>query len=93
LHDRVFIIKLHSVVYHQFCSPALQDMLVYAWRKSGYVTKELNSGFRNVLQTLLQVNSSACEIEDCSEAAFLTCLYCSMGLCPNHFVVTPHYHR
>ena len=36
LYDRIFIIILHYIVYHQFHSPALQDMLLYAWQKCGY---------------------------------------------------------
>ena len=40
LHDRGFIMKMHSVVYHQFGAPILKDMLIYAWQKCGYITEK-----------------------------------------------------
>ena len=38
LYDRVFIFKLHSLIYNQFSAPQSQHMLCYAWKASGYVS-------------------------------------------------------
>jgi len=63
LHGRVFFMKLHSVVYQPVCSPALKDMITYAWQKCGYVTGDLVTAFGNALETLLTVRG---DHSDCS---------------------------
>ena len=36
LHDRFFIMKLHSVIYNQLSPEAYTTMLRYAWQNAGY---------------------------------------------------------
>ena len=93
LHDRAFIIKLHSVVYHQFCSPVLKDMIAYAWQRCGYVTGHIVTAFGNALETLLTIrgDNRDCSQEACEQRAFVTYLYYSMLLWPDHFVLEPHH--
>lgn len=92
LNDRIFIMKMHSVVYNQFASPTLLNMRVYAWEKSGYtVDKSTRKCFVNVNQSLFfNVGGKSCHL--CEELSLLRCLYCEQLLCLKHFVVDLHLH-
>lgn len=49
--DRLFIIKMHSIVYNQLQAPIYRPMLLYAWRKPGYdTTSDVPEKFLSVLE-------------------------------------------
>ena len=48
LHDRFFIMKLHSVIYNQLSVEAYRPMLHYAWQNTGYDTGEPVDNFTSV---------------------------------------------
>ena len=54
---RLFTVKLHFVVYHQFHPLVLKSMPTYAWVKYGYVTDNEVRRFVNVLQPLLLIEN------------------------------------
>lgn len=96
LNDRRFIMRMHSCVYNQFCSKQFENMILYAWKKSGYqVFKEFNS-FDNALEIIFNTNMVECNIQDCENTSFLKCSYtsCQMCICLLHFLDenNPHLH-
>ena len=40
LHNRFFIMKLHSVIYNQLSAEAYRPMIRYSWQKAGYDISE-----------------------------------------------------
>jgi hypothetical protein len=52
LHDRSFIMKMHSVVYDQLGARAYTSMLLYAWRKPAYAIHKTCDKFVNTIAVL-----------------------------------------
>ena len=72
LYDRIFILKLHSLIYNQFSAPQYQPMLRYAWKVSGYVSQDMPLPFRNVLDINF-AGLDRCSIPDCDCSYAIIC--------------------
>lgn len=92
LNDRIFILKMHALVYNQFCAPSFQMMIKYAWQKCGYLTPEIVEHFDNVIDQTFNFDFETCSKEFCEEVAFIRCAYCNICLCIEHFF-NYHYHE
>lgn len=90
LKDRVFIMKMHSIAYHQFNAPILKDMILFAWQKSGYATPMHIHKFQGILQSAFTFTTATCQMGDCKQSAFMRCLYCNLVLCFDHFIIACH---
>lgn len=99
LHDRIFIMKLHSVVYNQFSSPKYQNMIKYAWLASGYSTGLDKQAFQNTIEISFDVGFKECAIEDinndgtkiaCVNLGLVICSHCSNPLCYFHLIEQAH---
>ena len=71
LHDRIFIFKLHSLIYNQLSAPSYQPMLRYSWTASEYVSQDMPLPFGNVLNINF-AGLHICSFSDCdfSSAVF-----------------------
>lgn len=89
--DRLFLIKMHSIVYNQLQSILYRPMLVYAWRKPGYDTpEEVPAEFKSVLEINFDIrNQTCCE---CDSYAFIHCSHCRKYFCYAHFMGPSAYH-
>jgi len=94
LHDRKFMIRMHSCVYNQFCAPPFKQMIQYAWKASGYDIGTALTSFHNVLDITFNTSMDECSVDPCDEISFLQCAHCGVGLCLDHFLQEdmPHYH-
>ena len=92
LHDRIFIFKLHSLLYNQLRAPQHQPMLCYAWKASGYVAQDMPLPFPNVLDTNF-AGLDTCSIPDCDCSSAIICSWWEIQLCLQHCLLTPHYHE
>ena len=90
LRDRIFILKMHAVVFNQLSAPVYRKMLQYAWIKSGYHMDHLDTSFQNVIDISFNFRLQHCE--QCDQLAFAKCAYCDNVLCFDHFIKNPHYH-
>ncbi|KAJ4447258.1 hypothetical protein ANN_09262 [Periplaneta americana] len=50
LENRVFIMKMHSVIHNQLSAPVYRPMLQYSWQLVGYVNPEQVSDFKNLIE-------------------------------------------
>lgn len=93
LNDRKFIIKMLSLVYNQFCSSRFHNMILYAWKKSGFtIEKELVS-FESASEVLFKHQLEDCAFQYCSKIALLSCSHCRKFFCAEHCInPTPHLH-
>ncbi|KAJ4445334.1 hypothetical protein ANN_07139 [Periplaneta americana] len=66
LGNRVFIMKMHSVIHNQLSAPVYRPMLQYSWQSAGYVNREQDSDFRKVIQVTFDFSALECGSEDCS---------------------------
>jgi len=90
LNDRVFIMKMHSFIYNQLSSPRYRNMLLYAWKASGYSIDDDLPRFENVLQVNFINTFETCG--DCASSAFVRCSHCQKPLCSFHCVNPLHLH-
>lgn len=84
-------INMQSLIWNQFSSPAYRQMLRYAWHdtdSSFDVMKELGTTGKpkKVIQIQFKLTSSHCQVENCTEHAFLRCSHCGKHLCLKHFL-------
>ena len=91
LHDRIFTFKLHSLIYNQLSAPQYKPMLRYAWKASGYVSKDMPLPIRNVLDINF-VGLDICSIPECDCSSAIICSWCEIQLRLQHCLLTPHYH-
>ncbi|KAJ4436178.1 hypothetical protein ANN_18808 [Periplaneta americana] len=52
--NRVFIMKMRSVIHNQLSAPVYRSMLQYSWQSAGYVNPEQVSDFKNIIQVAFQ---------------------------------------
>ena len=92
LHDRFFIMKLHSVIYNQLSAEAYRQMLRYAWQNAGYDIGEPVDNFIGVNDVAFSIDIIECAVMTCDHFAFLHCAFCSHSYCFEHFIESPHLH-
>ena len=86
LASRKFIMRKHSAIYDQFCSPKFSSMLLYAWKSAGYNIGCHIESFKNVYDICFQSAHGDCCILGCDEYPIIKCSWCSVLLCPNHWI-------
>ena len=71
-------------------------MLTYAWQKAGYEVDTPVASFDNVITVAFDIGLFQCGYIQNDVAylhvALVMCAYCSIPLCCNHFIETPHLH-
>ena len=96
VHDRYFIIRLHSVIYNQLSAPRYRPMLTYAWQRSSYEVDIPVASFDNVITVAFDIGLLQCGYTEddvaCPHIALVKCAYCSIPLCFDHFIEMPHLH-
>ena len=94
LHDRFFIMKLHSVIYNKLglYPEAYRPMLRYAWQNAGYDIGEPVDNFTGVTDVVFSIDIIECAVMTCDYFAFLHCAFCSHSYCFEHFIESPHFH-
>ena len=91
LHDRFFIMKLHSVIYNQLSAEAYRPMLYYARQNAGYSIGEPVDNFTSVIVVVF--SSDIIEaVMTCDHFAFLHFAFCSHSYRSEHFTESPHLH-
>jgi len=87
-YDRYWIMNMHAVVYNQLQSDRFQNMIQYAFFKSGYEVVECPVKFENVTGVCFprSLLHSFCDEEDCENMMFLSCAHCNKIMCLNHFL-------
>ena len=56
LHDRFFIMKLHSVIYIQLSAEAYRPILRYSWQNAGYDIGEPVDNFTGVIVVAFSID-------------------------------------
>ena len=92
LHDRFFIMKLHSVIYIQLPTEECKRMLRYAWQNTGYDIGETVDNFTSVIDVAFSTDIIEYAVMTCDHLAFLDCAFCSHSNCIQHFIESPHLH-
>ena len=75
LHDRFFIMKLHSVIYNQISAEVYRPMLRYAWQNAGYDIGEPVNNFTGVIDVAFSIAIIECSVMTCDDFAFLHCAF------------------
>lgn len=93
LHLRNNILKIQSLIHNQFSSPRFQNMIKYAWWKSGYI-EEKPDRCETPVDFCLKNCGTVCKI--CNNIAVIKCAWCTNSLCMEHFFAKedkaiPHY--
>ncbi|KAJ4441030.1 hypothetical protein ANN_10879 [Periplaneta americana] len=70
LGNRVFIMKMHSVIHNQLSAPVYRPMLQYSWQSACYVNPEQVLDFKNVIQVAFDFSALECDSEDCLDNDF-----------------------
>ena len=92
LHERFYIMKLHSVIYNQLPAEAYKQMLRYKWQNAGYDIGEPVDNFTSLIDMKFSTNIIQCSVMACDHLAFLNCEFCSHSYCFEHFIESPHLH-
>ena len=92
LHDRFFIMKLHSVIYSQLSVVAYRPMLRYACQNAGYDIGEPVDTFTGVIDVAFSICIIDCAVMTCDHFSFLHCAFCNHSYCFEHFTETPLLH-
>ena len=92
LHDRLFIVKLHSFIYNQLSAKAYRPMLRYAWQNAGYDIDESVDNFTGVTDVAFSIDIIECAVMTCDHFDFLHFAFCSHSYCFEHFTESPHLH-
>ena len=90
LHDRFFILKLHSVIYNQLFAEAYRPMFRYEWQNAGYDIGEPVDNSTSVNDVVFSIDILECAVMTCDHFAFLHCAFCSHLYCFQHFIESPH---
>lgn len=91
--------NIHSLVWNQFQSPIYSDLLRFAWRNvdQTFSHHELSTlARRPALTPTLQFGfrpGHKCEIDNCTEPAFVQCSHCNRRVCLSHFLQRVCYHQ
>ena len=76
LHDRFFIMKLHSVDYNQL-SADVYRRASYTWQNAGYDIGEPVDNFTRAIDLAFSSDIVECAVITCDLLAFLHCAFCS----------------
>lgn len=90
-------VNMQSLIWNQFSSPAYRQMLRYAWHdtdNSFDAVRELGATGKpkKVVQIQFKLTNSHCQVENCTERAFLRCSHCGKHLCLKHFLARHCFH-
>ena len=77
VHDRFFIMELHSVIYNQLSAEACRPMLRYAWQNAGYDIGEPVDNFTGVIDVAFSIDIIECAVMTCDHFAFSHSPFCS----------------
>ena len=88
LHVRNNILKLQSLTHNQFSSPRFQNLLKYAWFKSGYIQNR-PSEFQTPVEFCFKSNFKV-ECDICGKTGIIICSWCKKSLCITHFFHDHH---
>ena len=92
LHDRFFIMKLHSVIYNQLSADAYRPMLRYTWQNAGYDIGEPVDNFTGVIGVAFSIDIIECAVMRCDHLACFHCEFCNHSYCFEHFTESRHLH-
>jgi hypothetical protein len=84
---RVNLAKVISLVYFQFCSPRFENLIRYAWYKSGLLLERPPGFVTPYIHCFKFPVTSKCT---CGEPCFIQCARCDKLLCFNCFVTEYH---
>ena len=87
LHDRFFIMKLHSFAYNQLSAEAYRPVLRFAWQND---IGEPVGNFTGVIDVAFSIHIIQCAVMTCDHFAFLHCALCSHSYCFEHFIESLH---
>lgn len=96
--SRLGVINMNGMIWNQFSAPVYRDMILYAWRHTDplFEIEELDVGPRPRMVDDIQFKfnrSHFCEVEGCSNRAFIRCSHCQRHLCLDHFLGRACFHR
>lgn len=83
--NRLFFLKLHSLIHNQFLAEAFRPMLKYAWFKSGYHVSDPGK-FKNVTEICFDKKDVSQNCDNCGNLSFMTCAHCNKYLCLTDFL-------
>ena len=91
LFQRNNILKLQSLVHHQFSSPRFENFIKYSWFASGYIDDHPGQ-FDNPVEFCFNILDKSCSRLDldCSDGSFIVCSWCKDSFCFNHYFINPH---
>ena len=92
IYDREFVIRLQSFTYNQICSPKFRNMIMYAWKKSGYNIPETIGLFQNVNEVCFFGVIGSCTEDECLDSSVIICSTCSSQLFESHCLYPLHLH-
>ena len=84
LGNRTNLFKMASLAYNLVSAPVFNNLIKYAFYKSGY-TEERPDSFINVRDTCFKFSKLYCEI--CEQTSFICCAYCKKILCFTDFYI------
>ena len=85
VYNRLFFIKVHSLVHNQLTAESFSPMLKYAWYKSGYCVTDPGK-FENVNEICFDKKTILGNCMNCEDAAFIKCAHCNKLLCLEDFL-------
>lgn len=88
--NRNNIIKEQSLIHNQLSSPKFENMIKYAFFKSG-ITEDNPGCFENLQQVCFPINNEKCA--ECDDSSFIRCSHCEKFLCFKHFFLAYHFHN
>ena len=92
-HNRIFILRMQSIIFNQLSAPAFQPTLKYSWMKSGYSDRVDGYEFKNVNEICFK-DLKDCDSPNCEIIAFIKYAHCKKFFCFEDFIITNfHYHH
>ena len=94
LFQRNNLIKLQSLVHHQFSAPIFREYRKYSWYKTGYLITRPEE-FETPIQYCIDGQlSDECQMstmdDECDGVPFIRCAHCTKSMCFNHFFLEYH---
>jgi hypothetical protein len=93
IHHRRSQIIIQSFAHNQLCAPIYNNMIKYAWFKSGYKNIDYEK-FETIKDACFSnIYGKYCAAEQCCQNAFIKCSWCREYRCFKHcFIDDFHYH-
>lgn len=90
------ILNFQSLMWNQLSSPVYRDLIRYAWHSTDpdFQTDELDVYKPPTVQQVQfgLKRGDKCQVENCTEHAFIRCSYCGKLLCLDHFLNRTCFH-